>query len=148
MNRKITIAAILLATAALSGCATPGSLPGFGSDQPKSTVSVVTPGVVVQATPTRVAKPSNDFSQITGGLIPAGKVSGEDVIVQITGGPLLSIPQAGAVVFTPGENVEVIHNPANGKYRIVPLSANAAPAVPGQPPVSGVHMTTKSPFHN
>lgn len=143
-----SVAAAVLTAALLSGCATPGGLPGFGNDQPKPNASVVTPGVVVQATPAKVAKSSNDFSQITGGLIPAGKVPGEDVIVQITGGPLLSIPQAGAVVFTPGENVEVIHSPANGRYRIVPLTGNAAPAIAGQPPVAGVHMTTKSPFTN
>lgn len=101
MNRKITVtAAVILGTIALSGCAP--SLSGFGSDQPKPQASIVTPGVVVQATPAKVTKQqsSNDFaSQITGGLIPAGKVPGEDVIVQITGGPLLSIPQPGPSVF-------------------------------------------------
>ena len=86
MNRKISISAASLAVAvvALSGCAP--SLSGFGSDQPKPQASIVAPGVVVQATPAKVTKSSNNFSsQITGGLIPAGKVPGEDVIVQITG---------------------------------------------------------------
>lgn len=151
MNRnKIAVAAAVLTTLALTGCATPGGgLPGFGNDQSKPNASVVNPGVVVQATPAKVAKSSNSFSsQLTAGLLPADKVPGEDVIVQITGGPLLSIPQAGSVAFTTGERVEVIHCPATGRYRIVPLAANAAPAIAGQPPVSGVHMTTKSPFTN
>ena len=127
MNRKIAAltATIAVVTAALTGCApvlNPETGQPMGTNT-TNTASVVRPGTVIRASATKVRKASSIAWWLSSGLISPGTTPGERILVQVTGGPKMSVSQAGTTpVFTPGEQVVVIQKgqiyhvePAAGK---------------------------------
>lgn len=134
MKRKIAAltATIAVVAAALTGCA-PVLNPETGQPMDNSTTntaSVARPGVVVQSSAVKVPKTGGVAWWLSSGLIPSGTTPGERIVVQVTGGPQITVSQPGtSPVFTPGERVMVIHN-ANG-YRVEPITGKDAPAPNG-----------------
>lgn len=126
---------IVVVTAALTGCApvlNPETGQPMGTNT-TNTASVVRPGTVVQSSATKVRKTSSVAWWLSSGLISPGTTPGERILVQITGGPKMSVLQAGTTpVFTPGEQVVVIQKgsvyhvePATGQYAPAPTTTNS-----------------------
>lgn len=151
MNRKITMAASLFAAAALSGCATSPLTATHFSGRSNLSAQTVQTGVVVKTFPIKIRHTSQVQQNagvgaaggglagylIGGGAISAiagavgggvigdavtpGSVAGTDVIVKLTTGQMLSVPEAGKPTVTAGEQVAVISS-NTGHYRVEPLN--------------------------
>ena len=155
MNRKISVTAVLIAAAMLSGCAgIPLSSTRFSGSSNLAPESVQT-GVVIRTMPIKINNSARvdqatglgaGAGGIAGGIggamagspvigaiagalgggiigdaITPGSGVGTDVIVKLTTGQTLSIPEAGVVHLTPGEKVFVMTS-NHGHYRVEPAN--------------------------
>jgi len=115
MNRKISIAASLLAAASLSGCAVAPGVSSFlptNFTQQQQQAAKVTPAIVVSVSPASV-----------GGFWGKAR-QGQDIVVKTLTQPaqMLSVVQPqkpGAPVLTMGEQVGVVTR--NGNAHVIPL---------------------------
>lgn len=143
--------AIAVTVAALAGCATSPLSGSRFSHASNLTPQVVETGTVIKTQPIRIKdsafKKQNTMiggalgggigelvggtvgavagllgGGLTGDLATSDTVAGTDIFVKMTGtGQILSIPEAGKVTFTPGEQVAVSHG-AHGHYRVSPMA--------------------------
>ena len=143
--------AIAVTVAALAGCATSPLSGSRFSHASNLTPQLVQTGTVIKTQPIRIkdsafkkqntgigAVLGGGIGEIVGGTVGAmaglvgggltgdlatsDTVAGTDIFVKMTGtGQILSIPEAGKVTFTPGEQVAVSHSGA-GHYRVSPMT--------------------------
>ena len=146
---NLTIAAVTV-TALLSGCATSPLTATHFSGRANLSAQTVQTGVVVKTFPIQIRHNSqvqqnaevgaagggiagyllggNAIGAIAGAVgggvigdaVTPGSVPGTDVIVKLTTGQMLSVPEAGKPTVTPGEQVAVISS-QQGHYRVEPL---------------------------
>lgn len=155
MNRKITVTAAILTAAMLSGCANSPLTPTHFSGRSNLSAQTVQTGVVVKTFPIQIQHNSqvqqnagigaagggiagyllggNAVDAIAGALgggvigdaVTPGSVPGTDVIVKLSTGQMLSVPEAGKPTVRAGEQVAVISS-QQGHYRVEPLNTTPA----------------------
>jgi outer membrane lipoprotein SlyB len=154
-RNKIAVAAALFAAAAMSGCATSPLTPTHFSGRANLSAETVQTGIVVKTFPIKIRHNSQvqqnagigaagggiagyllgggAISAIAGALgggvigdaVTPGSVPGTDVLVKLTTGQMLSVPEAGKPTVTAGEQVAVISS-NTGHYRVEPLNVTPA----------------------
>ena len=156
-----SVAAAAAVTALLSGCATSPLTPTHFSGRSNLSAQTVQTGIVVKTFPIQIRHTSQvqqnagigagaggiagyligggAISAIAGALgggvigdaVTPGSVAGTDVIVKLTTGQMLSVPEAGKPTVQAGERVAVI-NSNTGHYRVEPLNV-IKPTVTAKP---------------
>lgn len=165
MNRKITVAAAILATLALSGCASNPLTATKFSGSSNLTPETVQSATVIKTLPIRIKHNSqvtqnagigagaggiagyllggNALGAIAGALgggaigaaVTHSTIRGTDIFVRFATGRMMSIPEVGIVHFTPGEAVYVMTS-AHGHYRVEPANPAAVAVSPANPAVT------------
>jgi len=165
MNRKLTIAAAILATLALTGCASNPLTATKFSGSSNLSPETVQSATVIKTLPIKI-KHNSQVTQnaglgagaggiagyllggsaiaaiagvVGGGAIGAvvtpSTVQGTDIFVKFATGQMMSIPEVGIVHFATGEAVYVMTS-NRGHYRVEPANQTAAQASPANPEVT------------